>query len=152
MKFHPLSDHGIAFSIRTINYCNLSLSKCNENEQFTCFGRPMSDLQGSILSLTGSILGLRGPNLGPRGTLESKVREKDSCHIWEGPTRPWDTSMANFTHLTGAVAAPLPRPFSIDCWSTALCIRCLVSSESKLFKRKSTSTTFLLDSTPQAPH
>ena len=77
VKLCPLLRSRGPFLIRTIKYCNLSLSEISENEQFTRFGGPMSGLQRSILSLRGDILGLRGPNLDPKGTLESKVDEND---------------------------------------------------------------------------
>ena len=41
-----LSDTGGPFWIRTIKYRNLSLSKFNEDKQFTCFEGPMPVLQG----------------------------------------------------------------------------------------------------------
>ena len=46
-------DPGGPFAIRTIKYCNLSLSESNETKQFTCFGGSMRGLQGPILSSGG---------------------------------------------------------------------------------------------------
>ena len=46
MKFNPLSDPGGPFLIQTIKYCNISLSKFNENKQFRSTEGPMSVLKG----------------------------------------------------------------------------------------------------------
>ena len=50
MKLHPLSDPWGPFSIRTIKYCNLSLSRFNDNKHCKCSEGPMLGLQGSMLS------------------------------------------------------------------------------------------------------
>ena len=50
MKLLPLPDPGNQFSIPTMKYRNLPLSKFDENK-LTFFGGPMSDLQWSILTL-----------------------------------------------------------------------------------------------------
>ena len=68
-----------------------------------------------MLGLPGSILGLRGPSQAQEGPcearvgpFENKVDEKmNSFHFWEGPIRPGGPSMANFTPVTRALAAPL---------------------------------------------
>ena len=62
------------FSIRTIKYCNLSLSKFNENKQITCFvvgsKRVNFKNQAAIPSSRGPFLGTKAAPL-----LESKVGE-----------------------------------------------------------------------------
>ena len=58
----------------------------------------------------GPILGSRGPDLGLRRVPQKKSgRKTTSFRFWEGaqPTRPGGPSMANFTPVTRALAAPL---------------------------------------------
>ena len=50
VKFSPLSDPGPIFDLN-YKYYNLSLSKFNENRQFTCFEGPKSGPQESIASV-----------------------------------------------------------------------------------------------------
>ena len=68
----------------------------------------MPGLQGSFLILRGPVRGSRGPILGPRGSHESEAGGKLSVFILgKGPARPGGPSMANFTPVTRALAAPL---------------------------------------------
>ena len=113
VKSHPLSDPGIYFRFELLDTAiklnqTQSLSKINENKQFTFFGRPMSGLQGSILSLRKPIVRSRGPNLGPReAPRKSSGRKITSFHFWEGARWTRGLSMANFALVTRALAAPL---------------------------------------------
>ena len=83
VKIHPLSDPGGTFSIRAIKYCNLSLTKSNENKQFTCFEGPMLVLQG----FQGAQLRLkRTQSRAERGPSKLKWAKMHLFHFWEGAT------------------------------------------------------------------
>ena len=89
LNFIPFSAPGGPFSVRTIGCCNLSLSKCNENQQFASFGGPIPGDQGSNLILIGPSQAQEGPWLAQWWPIESKVGEKRLVFIfWQGAHLP----------------------------------------------------------------
>ena len=116
VKFHPptsTSGYGGPFLIQSINDCNLLPSKFNENKQFTYLGMSIVHVVSTkVIKPQRRILSSRRPNLGQRRTLESKVGEKriDSISLKGGPSDQGGPSMAKFTPVTRALAAPLLPP------------------------------------------
>ena len=62
VKFHPLSDPGSPFLIRTIKCRNPSMPKFNGNKRFTSFGVHMPGLQVPILRLRAPSQAQKGPS------------------------------------------------------------------------------------------
>ena len=78
VKFpHPCYDPRDTFSIRTIKYCNLSLSTFNENKQFTCFGESIPGLQEPNLGLEGPYQDQEGPSEAPESPSKGKWAKSD---------------------------------------------------------------------------
>ena len=75
--FPPCYDRRDTFSIRTIKYCNLSLSTFNENKQFTCFGESIPGLQEPNLGLEGPYQDQEGPSEAPESPSKGKWAKSD---------------------------------------------------------------------------
>ena len=81
LKFRPLLRSWGPFSIQCIKYCNLSLSKFNENKRSTCFGGPTSGLQRSILSPGGHPRLKRAQSKPERSPSKVKLAKNDYFFI-----------------------------------------------------------------------
>ena len=116
-KFHPipLPYPWEPFSIRTIKYCNLSLSKFDENKPFTFLKGPYRTCRAQFYA-SGAHSRLNSPfTRSEMGPPKFKWAKTTILHFWEGSTRPESSSwlISPRRQSSGCPTARPPRKYAL---------------------------------------